>query len=415
MKFNLNTEKPAARYRRDLLTIFQAALQRVNGERCVAEWLSAGAGEPCAVIAIGKAAPAMMLGARHSLGDKLLEGLVITREGYASPGLSNHPRIRQIESAHPVPDARSLVAGQLLLDFIAEQPQDRSLLFLISGGTSSLVEVLSDGITLEDLQRLNDWLLSSGLDIRQMNSLRRRISRIKGGRLARYLEGRQARVLLISDVPGDDPAIIGSGLLYPQAQERRLPNVPGWFPALQEQAPPRETTPVPHHLVATSAQAVAAAVQRASELGYAVHGNLPFLQGDAAQQGARFADYLLGATPGMYILGGETTVTLPEHPGRGGRNQHLALTSARAIAGRDDVLILAAGTDGSDGPGEDAGALVDGKTWQRAIDENLDPDLALQQADSGTILQATGDLLSTGPTDTNVMDLLMGLRLPVNV
>jgi hydroxypyruvate reductase len=415
MKFNLNTENPAERYRRDLLTIFQAALQRVNGERCIAEWLSAGAGEPCAVIAIGKAASAMMLGARHSLGDNLLEGLVITREGYTNPCLSNHPVIRQIESAHPVPDARSLVAGQVLLDFIAEQPQERSLLFLISGGASSLVEVLSDGITLEDLQRLNGWLLSSGLDIRQMNSLRRRISRIKGGGLVSYLEGRSARVLLISDVPGDDPAIIGSGLLHPSQQETVLRDFPHWLSALQAQASPQETAPVPHHLVATSAQAVAAAVQRASELGYAVQGNMPFLQGDAAEQGARFGDYLLCASPGMYILGGETTVALPAHPGRGGRNQHLALSAAQIIAGRDDILILVAGTDGSDGPGEDAGALVDGQTWQRAIYEDLDPDLALAQADSGTILEATGDLLSTGPTDTNVMDLLMGLRLPVKM
>jgi len=105
-------------------------------------------------------------------------------------------------------------------------------------------------------------------------------------------------------------------------------------------------------------------------------------------------------------------VVLPPHPGRGGRNQHLALAAAREIAGRDDLLVLAAGTDGSDGPGEDAGALVDSSSWQRARDEGFDPALALEQADSGSVLEATGDLISTGPTGTNVMDLLIGLKVP---
>jgi len=112
------------------------------------------------------------------------------------------------------------------------------------------------------------------------------------------------------------------------------------------------------------------------------------------------------------VMGGETTMKLPESPGRGGRNKHLALVAAREIAGNDQVFVLAAGTDGSDGPGDDAGALVDGHTWQNALQQGLDPQQALRKADSGSILEATGGLLATGPTGTNVMDLLIGLRLP---
>ncbi len=378
----------------------------------MSRWLNGRDRGTCAAVAIGKAAPAMMRGAVQVLEEQLLQGLVITRKGYADLRLLYHPTIVQLESAHPVPDESSLLAGRFLLDFIERQPQDRPLLFLLSGGASSLVEVLPAEIGLTDLQRLNQWLLGSGLDIREMNNLRCRVSRIKGGGLLRYTRGRSARVLLISDVPGDDPAVIASGLLCPQKQKENLPVVPGWLSSLLVEEPVQGYAPLPHHLAATSAQAVKAAARRARVLDYPVHADYPPLRGDAAEQGAAFAGFLCGASPGVHILGGETTVVLPQRPGGGGRNQHLALAAAKALAGRDDVLLLSAGTDGSDGSSDDAGALVDGQTWKRAVEEGLDPELALQQADSGSVLEATGDLINTGPTGTNVMDLLIGLRLP---
>lgn len=411
MNPDITTDSEKGRYRRDLLSIYSAALQEVEGARAVTQYLKSAGNESCAVIAIGKAAAAMMRGAIEVLDTMLHAGLVVTRKGYADPGLVRHPAIAQIESSHPVPDESSLAAGRQLLDFIQGQPLNLPLLFLISGGASSLVEVLVAGVGVEELQRLNHWLLGSGLDIHSMNGLRRRLSRIKGGGLLRFLQGRRGKVLLISDVPGDDPGVIGSGLLYPPTQEQKLPDVPDWLSALPMESPLSGYTAWPHHLVASSRQAVQAAARRASALGYPVWTDYPLLEGDAAEQGRAFARMLCNAPPGVHIRGGETTVILPPQPGRGGRNQHLALAAARVIAGRDDVFILAAGTDGSDGVGGDAGALVDGKTWKRAQDEALNPALSLQQADSGTILEAMGALVSTGPTDTNVMDLLAGLRL----
>ncbi|HEC05594.1 MAG TPA: DUF4147 domain-containing protein, partial [Thiolapillus brandeum] len=187
---DVNTCSDRERYRRDLLDIYQAALQSVHGERAVARWLSQSDGASIAVVAIGKAAPAMMQGALRALEERLLQGLVITRKGYADPRFASHERIIQMESAHPVPDESSLVAGQALLDFIWDHPEKQPLLFLISGGASSLVEVLPAGISLDDLQNLNRWLLGSGLDIHAMNSLRCRISDIKGGGLLRYIAHR---------------------------------------------------------------------------------------------------------------------------------------------------------------------------------------------------------------------------------
>ena len=413
MNTDVNTSGDRERCRQDLLTIYQAALQRVDGSRAVYGWLKDAGWDACAVIAIGKAAPAMMHGALQALGEKLRQGLVITRKGYADPRFVSRERITQLESAHPVPDESSLAAGQALLECIATQPGDRPLLFLISGGASSLVEVLAEGIGLDDLQRLNHWLLGSGLDIHAMNSLRCRFSRIKGGGLLRYLSSRPATALLVSDVPGDDPAVIGSGLLYPGMQAELPVALPEWLAALPAMTLPVPVeAAVPHHLVATSAQAVDAAAQQARSLGYSAWTAYPQLTGDAAAQGVAFARFLAEAPPGVHVIGGETTVRLPPNPGRGGRNQHLALAAAWEIAGREDLLILAAGTDGSDGPGEDAGALIDGHTWQRALDEGFDPASAIRQADSGSVLEATGDLITTGPTGTNVMDLLIGLRQP---
>ena len=412
MNPDISTDRNRASARHDLLAIYAAALQKVNGEHAVSAWLSANSQPECAVIAIGKAAPAMMRGALYALGDKLQSALIITRDGYADPLFINHAQIVQIESAHPVPDARSLAAGQQLLDFIQQQPQHLPLLFLISGGASSLVEVLHSGVTLNDLQRLNQWLLGSDMDIKQMNLLRRGLSKIKGGGLGCQLQGRTAQVLLVSDVPEDDPEIIGSGLLYTSSSSGVVQELPVWLATLWQSPTAWECPFISHHVIANSKQAVAAGAAQALSLGYTVNSDYPLLQGNAEQQGKLFAQRLIQGLPGVYVMGGETTMKLPESPGRGGRNQHLALVAAREIAGNDQVFVLAAGTDGSDGPGDDAGALVDGHTWQNALQQGLDPQQALRKADSGSILEATGDLLATGPTGTNVMDLLIGLRLP---
>lgn len=370
-------------------------------------------------VAIGKAAAAMLAGARQALGANLEHALLITKTGHAAGPWPAHCEV--IEAGHPLPDAGSLRAGQRLLELLATAPEAVQFLFLISGGASSLVEVLPEGMTLEDLQRLNSWLLASGWPIGQVNALRRRLSRIKGGRLLAHLHGRPVRALLISDVPDDDPAVIGSGLLFPAAEGfQSTPDaVPDWLhPWLERVAMQDDQAnewPQPEaEIVARLDQALDAAAGHALVLGYPVYRAPAHLDGDAAEAGVRIATTLLTGAPGIYLWGGETTAQLPEQPGQGGRCQHLALAAAELLAGRGDIVLLAAGTDGSDGPGDAAGACVDGQTLLRGESEGLDAQRALAQADAGRFLEAAGDLLDTGPTGTNVTDLVIGLKTVAN-
>lgn len=397
-----------------MLAIYRAALARVDGRRAVAQWLrdhplAAGAWR---VIALGKAASAMMLGARDILGTRLASGLVITKDGHADVEVEADAHLAIHYAEHPWPGEGSLRAGRALTEFIDVSPVDARLLFLISGGASSLVEVPVEGVDLAFLRQANDWLLASGLAIDEVNRVRQRLSRLKGGGLRHYLDGRQALALVISDVPGDDPRAIGSG---PLAEP--LPGLPAglpdWLTARVGSAPdaPDAVPAVPHHLVASLEQALVAAEAAACAYGLRVVRMSEPLSGDAALAGQTLAEVVCAAPPGISLWGGETTVALPETPGRGGRNQQLALAAARALAGRDDCWFLSAGTDGTDGPTEDAGALVDGGTVARGRAQGLDPEAALLGADAGRFLEASGDLIHTGPTGTNVTDLVIALRI----
>lgn len=403
--------------RRDLLACYRAGLQAVAGRERVRQVLNAddAAVARVYVVALGKAAAAMTRGALDAWDHRIEGVLLITKTGHADPALIADPRVRCIESAHPVPDARSLQAGEALLKFLAQTPGDAHLLFLISGGASSLVEVLAPGLGLEDLARTNQWLLGSGLDIASMNAVRQGLSAIKGGRLCAHLGGRPTRALLISDVQGDDPGVIGSGLLVPgdPGSWRRL-NLPPWLTGLLQrsaEAGSAMAENVQLEIIANLDRALAAAAAHGRRLGYAVSVSDDFVQGDACVAGEALAAVLTGAAPGLYLWGGETTVRLPPQPGRGGRCQALALCAARRLVDRQGVALLAAGTDGSDGPGEDAGALVDAQTLWRGADMGLDAERCLVQADAGRFLEAAGDLVQTGPTGTNVMDLMIGGRV----
>jgi hydroxypyruvate reductase len=271
----------------------------------------------------------------------------------------------------------------------------------------------------DDLVRMNDWLLSSGMDIARMNRVRKTVSMIKGGRLANYLTGRPTVGLLISDVIGDDPAVIGSGLLAATAADimgLADINLPGWFSALTELADPMPSASdacfdnIQLHVIASLNKACAAAAAQADALGYDVFLHPDLFCCDAESTGRRLASTVIEGGPLLHVWGGETVVTLPEHPGRGGRNQHLALAAATKLQGHSDCLLLAAGTDGSDGPTPDAGALVDGGSLARGELDGLDARECLQAFDSGRFLEASGDLISTGPTGTNVMDIVLGLK-----
>lgn len=402
------------RLRRDLLDCYRAALEAVDGRRSVRAALQeTSTPSKVQLIAIGKAAASMCAGALDAWDGCIERGLIISKAGYLQSRLLRNRRFTCIESQHPVPDRRSLQAGRALLDFLAQAPPQTELLFLISGGASSLVEVPAAGVTLSDVIRVNRWLLGSGLDIAGMNAVRQGLSGIKGGRLGAHLDGRHTRALLISDVEGDDPAIIGSGLLVAADPTRwRQLHLPDWLTALLDGAagtapPPTEATV---QIVATLTRAKAAAARRGAELGYPVVQVEAFQRGDACAAGHRLARDLCAAPPGLYVWGGETTVRLPPRPGRGGRCQTLGLCAAQRLHNCTDAALLAAGTDGADGPGEDAGALVDGETLRRGMEAGFDAEACLAAADAGAYLEAAGDLIQTGPTGTNVTDLILGAR-----
>jgi len=400
-----------------LLTLFAAALGAVNGTQCVRKFLQNHPLEakPVVLLAMGKAAAAMAAGACDVLAEQVKDGLVVTKEGHADQVLPDCLTI--MEAAHPVPDERSLSAGQAVIELVRQVPLDSQLLVLTSGGASALVEALPAGVGLKDLAELNRWLVGSGLSIIEMNRIRQSVSCLKGGKLAGLLQGQPALNLLISDVPGDDPAFIASGPFYPPPSPREMPaGLPDWVVAMQQQAAATLTSPtnpqpeVPHYIVASNRHACEAALAAARQQGWPAQYHESLLEADAEDVAVSLVKALDDLPPGVHIWGGETTVILPLQPGRGGRNQHLALVAARQFAGRDDRWLLAAGTDGTDGPTPDAGALVDGGTQQRGEAEGLSLTQCLSQADAGTFLEASGDLLHTGPTGTNVMDLVLAWK-----
>jgi glycerate-2-kinase len=406
---------------------FASAIAAVEPGRLVRAALSSLTGnDPFThLIAVGKAAPAMAEAAGqvlHPPGTDWHGALVIGEAETPVPtGLPFEP------GDHPVPGERSFRAAAALERLVASTGAGNRILFLLSGGTSSLLGAPVAGLAPASLQRIFRTLLASGLDIHVSNRIRKRFLRWGAGRLARALEHTAITALAISDVPGDDPSTIGSGPVSPddatagellalsKSHDLDLPDDAGAL--LREAARnPLLETPKPgdpcfagvdHHLIGSNATAVHAALAAARALGYRSAPG-PALSGEAGQAGARFAQQVLTSLQPRTALasGGETTVTLGSVSGRGGRNQEFALAAARVLRGIPDVVLLAAGSDGHDGNSSAAGALVDGTTWDRITG----PDSRLQRHDSGTALGEADVLLETGRTGTNVMDLVIALR-----
>jgi hydroxypyruvate reductase len=376
--------------RRLLLELFDAALRAVDGRTSVARFLrDANLPAPIEVFAIGKAASAMARGAQDALGASIERMLVITKDGHTDPALDVLPGVMQLQSPHPVPDLRSFSNGTELEERVKNLREGVLPLFLISGGSSSLVEALRDGVALEEVQALNVHGLASGWDIARLSIERARLSRIKGGGIARHLRERRALALFISDVPGDDPDVIGSGLLGRDA---------GIADGIER------------HVVGNNEAAVRAAQEAASAHGLQIETVTTRFDGDAGAVAAEMLARLRAGECDGLVWGGESTVTLPPQPGRGGRNTHLALAFARQLRADEPWLLLAAGTDGTDGPTGDAGAIVDAGSIERATLAGCDVDRAWQDFDSGTALEAAEDLVHTGPTGTNVGDILIAIK-----
>lgn len=381
-----------------LSDLFQAGVDAVGGFQATQNALKgAELGGSVHLVALGKASDAMARSAVRMLGDKLVAGLVVTKHDHLSKELQLNAKLSCVESGHPVPDEFSLEAGKKLVEFVSAIPEDGELLFLVSGGTSALVEHLNDELSLDDLMQETDKLLASGADIGAMNKHRRTLSKIKGGKLASNIKCRVLQ-FLISDVPGDKLADIGSGLLIPDATTGMPETLPVWE---------KITT----RIIASSSIAQAAVEQAAKAKGLLVVQNKGDLHGEMPDVINRVSSVIKaqGAPAGVYIWGGEPTVVLPDEPGRGGRNQHLALALAESMAARGRGAVLVCGTDGTDGPTKDAGGLVTASTYALAEQKNLDIAKYLDRADAGNCLEQLDALVTTGPTGTNVMDLAIAI------
>ncbi len=405
--------------REKILQIYNTSLQTVRGEVCVKHYLTGEKfstrlveKEKIAILAIGKAAQSMAQGAYDVVNENFLRGLVISKSGHLSNSVINS-RFEYFESSHPIPDERSLLAAQKVIDFISDLPANTHLIVLISGGTSALVEQTKVGISLQDLQRVNRWLIASGLAIDEMNVIRQQLSSIKGGQLRSFARHLKVSNLLISDVLNNDPCIIGSGLFVENTTKPKLKNLPDWLKQMLQQCANNKQNrgqyPIFTALVATNTQLLnKIAMLCGSET--KIFKFECALSADVGLEAGKIASQVIQGECGFYIWGGEPTVTLPDNAGKGGRNQHLALLIANKIKDMTNMVILCIGTDGSDGNTDDAGALVDAETVLRGELDSYSVEDCIDVCDSASFLHASGDVINTGPTGTNVMDVVIAYK-----
>ncbi len=375
-------------------------------------------------LAVGKAAAAMAAACEASLGDALGFGLAVTKDGHGLP----LRRFELREAGHPLPDARSREAG-LALQERASQPVD-VLLVLISGGASALCTCPLPGLTLEPVVATTRALLEGGASIEQFNTVRKHLLELTGGRLARAAAAPRVRGLVVSDVPGDRLDVIASGPLAPDPTsyadaldaaasgcglDALAPEVRVHLEAGARGERPESPKPgdpcfarVRQRVLAGNGTALAAAASAARDEGFEVEVVDRELAGEAREAGQRLARRALaarGAAPRLWLAGGETTVRV-RGGGNGGRCQELALAAALVWEGHSGLSLLAAGTDGTDGPTDAAGAFADGASVARGRRRGVDAADALDRNDSYAFFAAEGGLLRTGPTRTNVMDLV---------
>ena len=422
--------------RRDALDAWRAGVRAASPAAAVERVLAARpeirAGlDHTLVVATGKAAAAMVRGVGPAA-----RGVILVPETTNCADLPAGIRVEL--GGHPLPTPEGIAASRAVVA-AAERLTDRErLLYLVSGGSSALFEVPHAGIDDEEIIDTYALLLASGMPIGEMNCVRRALSAVKGGGLARAAEAAEVITLAVSDVPGDVAADIGSGptVASEDPPDRALAlceryGLLGALPASvlvalrarAEQSPSARTlvaaapsgtaraAPSSFHVVVSASEAEDAAEERLEELGYSVIGApVPRLTGDATEAAwALLAaiDAERGGSRRAFVVSGETTVRLPAVHGRGGRNQHIACILAGGLAGHDGFACVVGGTDGRDGESDAAGGLVDGTTAERAAAAGLPLDEAVERFDSATALAAAGDAVVTGPTGTNVGDLLV--------
>ncbi len=428
----------------ELMTIFTAAVAAVDPERIVKQWVQvndelAQIGN-CSfslnkvgklwVVGAGKAAARMAKALEEILAKYLAGGIVITKYGHGLP----LEKITVREAGHPVPDEAGVEATKEILRLVQSAGERDAIFVLISGGGSALLIAPSTGLTLRDKQEITTLLLNNGVPIEQINVVRKHLSQVKGGQLARHAYPAQVFSLILSDVIGDPVDIIASGPTVPDPSTFKDAVAVLHRYHLWDRLPPRAVrfltaalegkqsdTPKPgdevfskvkNFIIGNNYQALQGAYQQAKTLGYRTLILSSSIQGEArevarvlaaiAREVVRSGNPL--SPPACIIAGGETTVTI-RGEGLGGRNQELALAIALDLQGLDNVAFLSAGSDGTDGPTDAAGAFAFGDTVARGQNKGLDAQAYLQNNDSYHYFKAIGDLFQSGPTGTNVMDL----------
>ncbi len=378
------------------------------------------------VFGSGKASAGAAKAVEELLGERIAGGLVVSN---AEVRLD---RISVFVGAHPVPDTRSVTAAEMLLEGLSGLSEDDLFIYLLSGGSSALIEKPIPPLGLQDLQEMSQLLLRAGAPINEMNAVRKHLSLIKGGRLGRRTKARGV-VLVVSDVIGDDLETIGSAPLYRDgssyadvrdilfryhlwekipAMVRKL--VEGGNAGENEDTPKEANPRIEHLLIGSNRKALKKAKEKAEALGMKTRILTSRLEGEArtvakslvAIGGEILKTQIPSESPVCLLFGGETTVTV-RGSGKGGRNSELCLSALQEIGSREGLLLLSAGTDGIDGNSEAAGALADAAGWERALELGLSLEDYLERNDAFRFFEQTGGLIRTGPTGTNVMDIVI--------
>ncbi len=430
------------RIREHALDIFCAGVARVDPKEVTRRALTELSGEVgkaarICVVAIGKAAVPMMLAAHEILGDRIADSLALTKYGH---GEASAP-FPVVEAGHPIPDENGAAATRRIVDMVSGRSQQDLVLVLLSGGGSALTGLPAEGLTLADLALTNKLLIESSADIAEINTVRKHLSAFSGGRLARFARPARVVSLILSDVVGDDISAIASGPTAPDAttfadareilakynlSDRVPPAVSAQITAGVDGRVPETPKPgdpvfsgITNVIVGSAAAALTAAQKRAEALGYNALVLSSSFAGDTAEL-ARFHAAIARevglherptAPPACLISGGETTVTITGS-GKGGRNTEFALAFARDIDGKNGIFGLFCGSDGTDGPTDAAGAFAAADTVALAREKGLDARRYLDNNDSYTFFKAIDDLIVTGPTRTNVMDIRLVFITP---
>ncbi len=403
--------------REDAFVIIQESIKAVLPQAAVIKALEKkNFSGDVTVVAVGKAAWTMAFAAKEKLGDKVLRGIIVTKYAHSKGPIEG---FEIIEAGHPVPDENSVIGAAKALELVKNLDESDDVIFLVSGGGSAIFEKPMEGIELEDIMDITNQLLSSGADIVEINTIRKHLSDVKGGRFALHCKANIFSVVL-SDVLGDRLDSIASGPAYPDSStsQQALEIVEKYKLKVNEKVlealkteTPKEINNCETVITGSVSELCSAASSIAKSLGYQPLLLTSTLDCEAKEAGRFMAS--IGreirsgnglATPIAVIAGGETVVHI-RGKGKGGRNQELCLSAAIGIEGLNDTVIFSVGSDGTDGPTDAAGGIVDGETASKIRSADIQPEVYLDNNDSYNALKVSGDLVITGSTGTNVNDL----------